>query len=134
MTSIGSENGVRVLVIDDNRDVADSFAMLLKSFDLAVKAAYDGETGVTTAAAFSPDIAFIDIRMPGMDGYETARRIRSLTLDRRPMIIALSGLGLNESQKLLDAGFDSHLMKPIGVDAISEIIARRASQGGSKAE
>jgi PAS domain S-box-containing protein len=125
---VGSQSGASVLVIDDNRDVADSFAMLLRSFDLAVEVAYDGETGVAAASALSPDIVFVDIRMPGIDGYETARRIRALTPGRKPMLVALSALGLEERQQLLDGGFDSHRTKPVGADAIAEIVAQSASQ------
>ena len=130
----GAQTGAKVLVIDDNRDVADSFAKLLGSFELAVEVAYDGESGVAAASAFSPDIVFVDIRMPGIDGYETARRIRALAPVGRPMLVALSGLGLDERQKLFDAGFDRGLVKPIGADAIAEIVARRASQGGADAD
>ncbi len=112
---------VKVLVVDDNRDVAESFAMLLGGLGHAVAVACDGEAGVEIARAFSPDVAFVDIRMPGIDGYETARRIRALGNDRKPMLVGLSGLGPDRDRKA-DA-FDLQLIKPIAADAIAEIVA-----------
>jgi CheY-like chemotaxis protein len=120
----------RVLVIDDNRDVADSFAMLLSAFDLVVEVAYGGESGVEAAQSFRPDVAFIDIRMPGIDGFETARRIRALVGDRGPTLVAVSGLGQEKEEALAAAGFDRQLIKPVSPDAIMEVVARTASRRG----
>ncbi len=120
---------VKVLVVDDNRDVADSFAMLLSGFGVPVQVAYDGESGVEAAAAFGPDIAFIDIRMPGVDGYETARRIAALRSRQHPILVALSGLGQEQDQELSRAaGLDLHLIKPVTVEAIRQVIALREAQ------
>jgi PAS domain S-box-containing protein len=120
-------HGLKVLVIDDNHDVTDSFVMLLKTFDVTAEAAYSGEEGLEIARTFRPDIAFIDIRMPGIDGYETARRIRALPSDHKPMLVALSGTGLDKDTELSAYGFDFHLVKPIGADAIAEVIAQRVA-------
>ncbi len=100
--------------------------MLLKAFDLAVEAAYDGESGVEAARTFQPDLAFIDIRMPKVDGYETARRIRALPADRKPTLVALSGFGQDKDPALTEAGFDLQLVKPVQMDAIAALIGRRA--------
>ena len=122
------DSNVKVLVIDDNRDVADSFAMLLTGFGVPVRVAYDGVSGVREAAAFRPHIAFVDILMPGMDGYETARCIRAALNDAGPALVALSGLGQERDRKLaLEAGFDRHLAKPVTVEAIRQVISQLAS-------
>ena len=103
--------------------------MLLKTFDLAVETAYDGESGVEAAKRFQPDLAFIDIRMPKMDGYETARRICALPADRKPTLVSLSGLGQDKALALTKAGFDLQLVKPVRADAIAALIAGRTSEG-----
>jgi CheY-like chemotaxis protein len=119
---------VRLLVVDDNPEVADSLAMLMESFDAEVRVAYDGASGIEAAADFRPDITFIDIRMPGMDGYETARRMRA-RLGDAPILIALTGLGQDrEREQTLEAGFNSHLTKPVSADTL-ETLVRRAAAG-----
>ena len=86
-------------MIDDNPDVADSLVMLIESFGAEVRAAYDGASGVEAAAEFRPDIVFIDIRMPGIDGYETARRLRARLGPDTPTLVALTGLGAGQGPK-----------------------------------
>ena len=123
---------LRTLVIDDNPDVADSLMMLMESFGAEVRVAYDGASGIETAAEFSPDIAFIDIRMPGIDGHETARRLRALLGKDAPTLIALTGLGQEKDRKLSeDAGFDKHLTKPVPAGALEELFRRPAKRGRS---
>jgi|SRR5271165_3290583 len=113
----------KLLVIDDDRDVADSLAMLMESLDAEVRIAYDGASGVRAAAEFSPDIAFIDIRMPDMDGYETARLMRAELGDRAPMIVALTGLSASDHpEKCVEAGFDLELAKPVSSAAIEKLL------------
>jgi CheY-like chemotaxis protein len=119
---------VRALVIDDNPDVADSLVMLMESFGAEVRAAYDGTSGVEAAMEFRPDLAFIDIRMPGIDGHETARRLRARRGRDTPRLIALTGLGQDKDRKLSqEAGFDMHFTKPVAVQAL-EALFRRAPQ------
>ena len=119
----------RILVIDDNRDVADSLAMLMESFTADVRASYDGASGVEAAAEFRPDIVFIDIRMPEMDGYETSRRLRARLGAATPMLVALTGLGHDQDrEQTREAGFDIHLTKPVSADALEELL-RRADGG-----
>ena len=119
----------RILVIDDNRDVADSLAMLMESFTADVRASYDGASGVAAAAEFRPDIVFIDIRMPEMDGYETSRRLRARLGAATPMLVALTGLGQDQDrEQTREAGFDIHLTKPVSSDALEELL-RRADGG-----
>jgi len=121
----------KLLVVDDDRDVADSLAMLMESFDAEVRIAYDGASGVRVAAEFGPDIAFVDIRMPGMDGYETARLMRAKLGDRAPMIVAITGLSASDHPgKSVEAGFDLELAKPVSAAAIEQLL-RSAFRAGA---
>jgi len=103
----------RVLVIDDNRDAADSTGMLLGALGAQARVAYDGESGLAAIKAWKPDAVLLDLGMPGMDGFEVARRIRAdATLDALKLI-ALTGWGQQQDrQRTRDAGFDHHLVKP----------------------
>jgi PAS domain S-box-containing protein len=118
---------LRILVIDDNADVADSLVMLMESFGAELRVAYDGVSGVEAAAEFRPDIAFVDIRMPGIDGHETARRLRARLGKNTPTLIALTGLGQDKDRRLSeDAGFDMHLTKPVSAEALEKLLRREA--------
>ncbi|KAF0210212.1 MAG: PAS/PAC sensor hybrid histidine [Methylocystaceae bacterium] len=105
----------RVLVIDDDRDVADSMAMLLDVLGCDVRTAYSGAVGISLVSAFQPKIVFLDLGMPEMNGYEAARRIRSAPAGQQAQLIALSGWR--------EAGFDRHLVKPADIDILEEILA-----------
>jgi PAS domain S-box-containing protein len=115
---------LRLMVIDDNHDVADSMAMLLESFGAEIRVAYDGVAGVEAAVDFRPDLAFVDIRMPGVDGYETARRMRERLGPAAPRLIALSGIG--DGQASREAGFDIHLTKPVSMDTLEALLNEAA--------
>jgi len=113
----------RVLVIDDDRDVADSLALLLETFGVKVRVAYDGPGGLDTLADFRPELVFLDLGMPGMDGYETARRIRQSPEGARLTLVALSGWGqLADRHRTQEAGFDRHLTKPADIDAVQDLL------------
>lgn len=117
----------RVLVVDDNHDVADSLAMLLESFDAAVCIAYNGVSAIEAAETFRPDVALIDIRMPGMDGFETARRMRARMGDLRPRLVALTGLGQEKGHKgEQEPAFDLYLTKPVSSRALQVLLSRPA--------
>lgn len=114
----------RVLVIDDNQDVADSLAMLLETFGVEVRTANSGAAGLDALAWFKPELVFLDIGMPGMDGIETARRIRERPEGREVMLVALTGWGQEEDRSRTHAaGFDRHLVKPAELDALQELLA-----------
>jgi CheY-like chemotaxis protein len=116
----------KVLVVDDDRGVAESLAMLLETFGADVRIAYDGAAGVEEAATFCPDIALIDIRMPGIDGHETARRIRARLGAHAPTLVALSGSGGEQDRALATAaGFDLHLTKPVSSETLADVVERR---------
>jgi CheY-like chemotaxis protein len=113
----------RVLIAEDNRDAAEMMQMMLELKGYDVRLASDGGDAVVIAASFRPHIAFLDIGMPVMDGYEAARRIRE-TLGNDVMLIALTGWGQDDDmQRSRDAGFDHHLTKPPKPEMIERLIA-----------
>lgn len=116
----------RVLVVEDNRDVAASLTALLDGMGHAVKTAYDGESAVAIAPEFEPEIAFVDLALPGIDGFEVAARLRASCNGRSLILVAFTGFGGDEvGKRLRDAGFDAHLLKPGSPEALAGILARR---------
>ena len=113
----------RVLVIDDNRDAADSTEMLLGTLGAQARVAYDGASGLAAIRAWKPDAVLLDLGMPGMDGFEVARRIRAdRTLDGLKLV-ALTGWGQHQDrQRTRDAGFDHHLVKPADPKALRALL------------
>jgi CheY-like chemotaxis protein len=115
---------LRVLIVDDNRDSADSLAMMLSLEGADVRVAYDGRSALDGLAEFKPAVAILDLAMADMDGYELARRIHAQPAFRDIALIALSGWGeearRHESQQ---AGFAYHLIKPPDSDALRAVIA-----------
>lgn len=119
----------RVLVIDDNQDVANSLAMLLETFDVEVRTAYGGPAGLDALASFKPDLVILDLGMPGMDGFEVARRIRERPEGRNLLLVALTGWGQAEDRGLTrEAGFDLHLVKPAEMEALQELLVSLESR------
>ena len=116
--------GHRLLVVDDNVDAADSLAMLLRLQGHQVEVAYDGAKALELIAASRPDLVFLDIGMPGMDGYEVARRIRRTIGVEKTRVIALSGWGQAEDRRRsAEAGFDHHLVKPPDLREVGAVLA-----------
>ena len=110
-------------MVDDDHDVADSLALLIESLQAEVRVAYDGASGLEVAVEFEPRVALIDIRMVGIDGYETARRFRAKLGAATPTLVALTGLGQDEDRKrAFGAGFDRHLTKPVSVDELERLL------------
>lgn len=104
----------RILVVDDNRDAADSLATMLRLLGNQVDAIYDGSVAVSAVQRFRPHVVLMDLGMPGLDGYQAARAIRTHCGDRKIMMIAITGWGGNIDRQLShDAGFDGHLVKPV---------------------
>jgi CheY-like chemotaxis protein len=117
-------SGHRLLVVDDNRDAADSLAMLLRLQGHEVQVAHDGPAALRIAAASRPDLVFLDIGMPGMDGYEVARRLRRTPGLQKVVLAALTGWGQQEDRRrTADAGFDHHLVKPPEPKALENVLA-----------
>ena len=109
----------RIVVIDDNADAAESVAMLLRLKGHEVHITYDGDAGVSAALKTACDCVIVDIGLPGIDGYEVARRLRSHDHDHRLMLIALTGYGQPEDiMRSAEAGFDHHLVKPVAQEVL----------------
>ena len=115
----------RILIVDDNRDSADSLAQILQGEGYAVETAYDGKQALETADRIHPAIVLLDIQLPKLTGYDLARELRRFERAPRPLLIAISAWG-EESDKLAakNAGFDHHLTKPIDLPALLELLAR----------
>lgn len=115
--------GRRILLIEDNADARNSLALLLKLVGHEVTAAKDGQSGIEAAAAAAPDFALIDIGLPDQDGYQVAAKLRSM-LGSQPVLVALTGFSQPEDrQRALDAGFQSHLTKPVELKTIQALLA-----------
>ena len=118
----------RVLIIEDNSDVRESLRTLLELAGHKIFEADSGLGGVACALANHPDVALIDIGLPGIDGYEVARRIRSASEARGMMLIALTGYGLPEDRlRAEQAGFDAHLVKPVNLDRLTDLLSANRS-------
>lgn len=115
----------RILVVDDNVDAAESLATLLSMNGHDVQTAHDGPAALETASAFQPEAVVLDIGLPGMNGYEVARRLRSQPDFTKTLVIALTGYGQTEDRRIAkEAGIDYHLTKPANIDAINELLGR----------
>ncbi|HKY00324.1 MAG TPA: response regulator [Steroidobacteraceae bacterium] len=116
--------GRRILVVDDAADCRESLGEVLRIAGGDVRTAVDGVAGLEVAAVFDPEIVLLDIRMPKMDGYETARQLRASPRGEKLILIALTGWGQPEHvEKSRLAGFDDHLTKPVEVDALLQRLA-----------
>lgn len=113
----------RLLVVDDNRDAAESMSMLLQLWGYDVLCAYDGLNALKAAASFRPDAVFLDIGLPGMDGYEVAERLRQLPDGARMSLIAITGYGQDaDRRRSREAGIDHHLVKPVAPETLRLLI------------
>jgi CheY-like chemotaxis protein/anti-sigma regulatory factor (Ser/Thr protein kinase) len=119
-----SMRGQRILVVDDNRDAADSLTLMLELLGADVRVARSGHEALECFAECRPDAVLLDIGMPEMDGYEVARAIRQRPDGRRTMIVAVTGWGQqSDRQQSREAGFDHHLVKPADLQAIEALLA-----------
>ena len=115
---------VRILVVDDNHDCADSLAMLLRLHGHDVHTAYDGPSALRAAAEQIPQVILQDLGMPGMSGYDVAQQLRRQSVTENTMLLALSGYGTAEAQqRSLEAGFQHHLLKPVDLSVLKRLIA-----------
>ena len=120
----GSESVRSVLVVDDNKDAADSLAMLLQFEGCTVSTAADGAEALDAFDRMQPEIVLLDIGLPDIDGYELARRIRSRQGLRKTLLIALTGWGQEQDRRrAAQAGFDEHLTKPVNLDLLRMLMS-----------
>jgi two-component system, chemotaxis family, CheB/CheR fusion protein len=124
---------LRILVVDDNADSASGLAELLGMEGHEVRTSPDGETALSAAAEFHPEIVFLDIGLPGIDGYETARRLRAVPTFSQTRLVALTGYGQDEDRRRAEAaGFDSHVVKPLRVADLDRICGSGPGSGRRK--
>jgi CheY-like chemotaxis protein len=115
---------LRVLVVEDDPDCASSTAMLLKATGHEAHVGADGPSGVRKARELAPDVVLLDLGLPGMSGYEVARRLRA-DCEKPPFIIAMTGYGQEEAvRRSREAGIDLHLVKPVDPAALGGVLKR----------
>jgi signal transduction histidine kinase/ActR/RegA family two-component response regulator len=113
----------RILLVEDNEDARDTMQMLLTMIGHEVDVAHDGPSGLEALLRDSPEVALVDIGLPGMDGYEVARRARAAGGPHRPYLVALTGYGSpQDRERALAAGFDAHLVKPVDPDVLQPLL------------
>jgi CheY-like chemotaxis protein len=114
---------LKILLVDDNQSATHMMGRLLQKLGQNVQVASSGGAALDQMTEFAPDFVISDIAMPGMSGYDLARRIRELQLPKRPYLVAVTGYGQEaDRQEALAAGFDRHLTKPIGVGALEDLL------------
>jgi CheY-like chemotaxis protein len=121
----GPRQGLRVMVVEDNIDTAKSVTLLLDQAGCLTKTVHDGLTALEAADAFHPEAVLLDIGLPGLDGYQVARRLRGDPQHAAVRLIAVSGYGKEQDQqRSKEAGFDHHLVKPVNFDSLMALLAR----------
>jgi CheY-like chemotaxis protein len=122
-------SGHRVLIVDDNEDVAASLAMLLAMQGVEVHVEHDGPSALRAVRTFAPTIALLDIGMPGMTGYEVAKTIRSDAEFAKVKLIALTGWGQpSDVRQAHEAGFDRHCIKPVDPELLVTLLSANANE------
>ena len=122
-TDIGPGVGMRVLIVDDNRDAADTCAELLELSGHHVRTAYTGSAALEVASSFRPHAALLDIGLPDLDGYTLAKHMRATKWGRNALLIAVTGWGQSEDKRRAqEAGFDHHLAKPVAAEALESVL------------
>jgi PAS domain S-box-containing protein len=122
----------RILIVDDNHDAAATLGMLLSLAGQDVQTAADGAAALAAAAGWKPDLVFLDIGMPGMNGYEVAQRLRQDSVGRTPLLVAVTGWGQEDDRRRAhEAGFDHHLVKPIDFGELDRLLRSLDREGSS---
>jgi PAS domain S-box-containing protein len=120
----------RILVVDDNRDAADTTTAILRLLGHEVECAYSGESALQIVAHFEPDVVMLDLAMPRMDGIETLRQLRATPAGKRAFAIAMTGYGGHEDKRrTAEAGFDAHVTKPVELDALMVLLNQARAKG-----
>jgi len=119
----GSAKAHRILLADDNLDFASSFATLLRRMGNEVRVEHDGPAALAAANEFQPEIAFLDIGLPKLNGFDLARRLRGLQATARSRLVAVTGWGQPSDRQLAsEAGFDDYMVKPVELERIQAIL------------
>ena len=120
----------RILIVDDNKDSAESLALLARLWGHEVAIAADGPTALALVRTFQPEIALVDIGLPGMNGYEIAARLRADGWHSDVLLVAITGYGRAEDRNAARAaGFDVHMTKPVAIDALQHLLATGGAKG-----
>jgi PAS domain S-box-containing protein len=120
---------LRVLVVDDNRDAANSLEALIQSMGQDVRVAYDGESGLRLAQSFHPDVVLLDIGLPHISGYDVAHELRKDRATKPPLLVAVTGWGQEaDRQRAAEAGFDHHFVKPVSEAALRSVLSEAARE------
>ena len=120
-----SAPGLQVLVVKDNPDAAESLALVLRAYGDDVRIAADGPAALALAQAEAPDAMLLNLGLPGMDGYEVARRLRQLPLPKRPLLVAVSGYGgAQDLIRCREAGIDLHFVKPADPGELQAVLRK----------
>ena len=129
-SSVPSARALRILVADDNEDAREMMRYFLESEGHTVATAGDGPSALAAVEEFRPEVAVLDIGMPGLNGYKVAEQIRHANRHQSLTLVALSGLGQAEDKRrATEAGFDVHFTKPIDIPALTKLLASIAAQG-----
>ena len=124
MNQRAESSKLRVLVVDDNVDGADSFSVLLQALDCITSVAYNGPQALSNASTFDPHLAFVDLEMPGMSGREVVRLLRANHPDRDVRLVCLTGRDFPEERRLcMESGFHDFMAKPMAPSTLAEMIA-----------
>ncbi len=119
------KSSLRILIVDDNRDGADSLAMMLRIMGNDTQTAYDGQEGVRISDEFRPDVLLLDIGLPKLNGYEACRRIREQPWGKDIVLVAVTGWGQEDDRRRSqEAGFNFHMAKPVDTAALEELLVR----------
>lgn len=122
--TFGATGPLRILVVDDNRDSADSLSVVLRLTGHDVQVAYDGQSGIEAAETFRPEVLLLDIGMPQLNGYEVAERIRATSWGARIILVALTGWGqASDRERSTEAGFNVHLVKPVDFAVLTKLLS-----------
>jgi CheY-like chemotaxis protein len=128
----GNTQRFRILVVDDNPDSALSLAMMLSIMGHDTRTAHDGESAVSTAESFRPDVVLLDIGLPKLNGYEVAQRIRTSSWGESMFLIAVTGWGQDEDrQRSSEVGLNVHMVKPVEPSALQKLLADLRPDGNN---
>lgn len=132
MTSSDPERALSIVLVEDNEDIRESMEELLTALGHQVQAASDGASGAALILQLEPDVAIVDIGLPGIDGYEVATRVRLRLGHDRLRMVAMTGYGdASDRRRTREAGFDTHLMKPAGIDDVVRVVLPPVGQPAS---
>jgi PAS domain S-box-containing protein len=127
---VSADAGLKILLVDDNRDAADTCAMLLESSGHIVQTAYTGRQALELARTFRPHALLLDIGLPDIDGYKLAQQVRATPWGRKAMLVAVTGYGQEQDRlRAVAAGFDQHLVKPISAQTVESLLQSLGRDG-----